>query len=106
MTATVTNYLGLPDLGGPPDQVARVVNRLLQGKMNNVAEVTLTANSTTTTLNDVRIGAFSLVVLQPITADATSEGIPQQSGHADGSCTLTHANDASTTRTYRYAVFG
>lgn len=50
--------------------VSRVVNNIMLGKMNVYGTVTLAANSATTTLNDVRIGAESVVLFMPTTANA------------------------------------
>lgn len=93
-----------------PDHLARLadaINNMLRGKLNNGGEVTLTANSATTTLTDIRIGSESVVLMQPTTANAAGAlsglyfGTP-----GNGTVTINHANDANTDKTFRYAVIG
>lgn len=85
------------------------VNGLLNGKLNvsDVLTVTLRANQTTTTLVDSRVGYFSIVLLEPVTADAANIGRPGLWHEtAAGSATLHHVSDASTSMTFKYCVFG
>lgn len=89
--------------------VAERINGLLNGKMNvsDVLTVTLRDGQTTTTLVDSRIGYFSILILTPVTADAANIGAPGLWYEtADGSATLNHVSDASTTMTFKYAVLG
>lgn len=106
MTAPTTNYLSLPDKGGTPEQVSRIVNRTQQGKLNCVTEVTLAANAATTTFNDVRIGAYSWLGFTPMTANAQAIAVPRPSSMGDGTCTLNHANDANADKTFRVVIIG
>ena len=91
-------------------QIASVVNKLLQGKMNAVIPVTLTANSTTTVVTDARISGSSSVYLQPLTADAAAAqgGSPWVlvTSQLAGTLTLTHANDANADKTFNMLVIG
>ena len=85
------------------------VNGLLNGRINvsDVLTVTLRANQVTTTLMDSRIGYFSIVILEPVTADAANIGRPGLWHEtASGSATLHHVSDASVLMTFKYAVFG
>lgn len=83
------------------------VNELLKGRANNVGEVTLDANVTTTTLSDVRIKQTMTAVLIPRTANAAAAMTNVYiSAVADGSITLTHSNTASVDRTFDYILHG
>jgi len=86
--------------------IAERANNNAMGKLHNLGEVTLTANQTTTTITDTRIGGGSFLFFTPLTADARSEGIPALTSTDNGTATLTHSNDASTDRDYVYAIFG
>lgn len=92
-----------------------IVNSLRDGKANNVSEVTLTANTTTTTVTDYRVAPGSWIGLMPLTANAALE----QTGHlhldtpgcyvsalTKNQFTVTHSNDAAVDRTFRYVVIG
>ena len=91
-------------------KIAEKANQALQGKLLNVGEVTLTANVTTTTLTDERIGTESYVGLDhATTANAAAEkgnGTMYISSQTSGSVTITHANNAQTDRTFKYIVVG
>jgi len=88
-------------------QIATIANELLRGRANNVGEVTLDANVTTTTLSDIRIKQTMTAVLIPRTANAAAAMTNVYiSSVADGSITLTHANTATTDRTFDYVLHG
>lgn len=88
-------------------QIAEVVGNLMNGKSNNTGSVTLTANAATTTLSDARIGANSTILLMATTANAAGAlATTYFTAFGDGSCTVNHANNAQTDRTFRYAVIG
>ena len=53
-------------------KIANVLNRALVGKLNNTGTVTLTANAASTTLTNSRIGANSVIILMPTTANAVA----------------------------------
>ncbi len=87
----------------------RVANNMMRGKTNNVGSVTLTANAASTTLNDPLIGGSSRVHLSASTANAAAEAGGTAlyiDGYANGSCTIHHANNAQTDRTFLYTVVG
>lgn len=88
--------------------VADRVNRLLNAKMNisDVTTVTLRPNETTTTLVDSRIGLFSHINLEPVTASAATARASLWYETAAGSATLNHASDAATDQEFSYAVLG
>lgn len=84
-----------------------VVNQILRGKLNNTGSVTLTANAASTTLTDERIGANSVILLCPTTANAAGAlATTYFSAFTEGSCTITHANNAQNDKTFRYTVTG
>ena len=86
-------------------KVAEVVNSLRDGKINSVGTVTLTANSTTTTITDARISPTSKVL--PIATSATAAattGLFVTAG--TGSAVITHNSTADLDRTFSYAIFG
>lgn len=88
-------------------QIATTTNELLKGRANNVGEVTLTENVTTTTISDIRIKQTMTVVLIPRTANAAAALTNvYPSSVADGSITLTHANTATVDRTFDYVLHG
>ncbi len=84
----------------------RVVNNMMRGKTNNFGSITLTANASTTTLSDPNIGGSSVILLAPTTAHAQAISTPYASSMASGSCTLNHANDANTDKTFNYVIVG
>jgi hypothetical protein len=87
--------------------VTRKLNNLFNGKLNVVGEVTLTANSGTTALNDNLIGLGSLVALMPMSSNAAAAlATTYFSAPTAGSVTINHASNAQTDRTFRYAVLG
>jgi hypothetical protein len=89
------------------DQVERTINELLKGRANNVGEVTLTANVTTTTTTDTRIKQSMKIFLSPTTANAAAALTNVYvSAVADGSFTLTHSNTATVDRTFDYIIHG
>ena len=63
-------YRTLNYMGSNPREVAEVVNNAVNGKTNNTGTVTLAASTTTTTLNDERLGFDSVILLSPLTANA------------------------------------
>jgi hypothetical protein len=70
-------FLRLPPAGGNPRQISEVVNRILDGKVNSVGNVTLaTGNATTTTLYDARISEDSLILFVPASAAANGDELP------------------------------
>lgn len=99
-----TNWTDVKDFLG---KLARAINNILKGKTNNTGSVTLTANSATTTLTDVRIGINSVITLQATTSNAASAltnvyfGTP-----GDGTVTINHSNNAQNDRTFKYVVNG
>lgn len=88
-------------------KIARTANLALGGKLNAVTQVTLTANSSTTTVTDARIGSNTFFGFQAMTADAAAalSGL-YVSSQKNGSATLTHANNAQVDRTFNVLLIG
>ena len=88
-------------------RIATALNRAIQGKLNCTGSVTLTANVTTTTMTDEKIGADSWIGFMPTTANAAGAlATTYISARAQGSATVTHANAATVDRTFVYAILG
>ena len=109
--ASGRRYLGVPSALDDQPQwlrlIASAVNNMLQGKLLCTGTKTLTANAATTTLTDSRIGANSFISFMPTTANAAAAlGGLYVSARADGSATLTHANNAQADKTFTYLVIG
>lgn len=89
----------------------RLVDALntLIGKANSAADLTLTANATTTTMTDARLSPFSVLTFMPTTATAATAlgGLYVAAATMNnGSCVVTHANTADTDKTFRVAIHG
>lgn len=86
-------------------------NRVLQGSLNVTGQVTLTASAATTTITDPRLSVYSVVLFDPMTANAAAElaagtMYALEATRLNGSWVLTHANNAQTDRKFRYIVLG
>lgn len=99
----------------PSDPQARrqyeVLQNMRKGKTENVGEFTCTPSAATTVLSDVRISPQSVIVWHPTTLNAAAELAAGtmyilDSNISNGTATVTHANNAQTDRTFRYAVIG
>jgi hypothetical protein len=92
-----------------PARLNQAIRDLFAGRSNSVGTVTLTENDTTTDVAFLNCGPDSKVFLFPTTADAADElggGLLYVSSVGAGTFTITHANDASTTRTFFYVCLG
>ncbi len=104
-----TGFPSLPVGGGDVRQVAAVVNRVAQGKLNCTGSVVLAAGAATTAVSDARVTASSVILLMPTTANAAVEagnGTLFVSARDKGGFTLTHANNGQTDRWFDFAVIG
>lgn len=108
---------GVPEVGVNDVEhrrrLARAINSLLQGKLNSVTTVTLTAGAATTTLTDARITTNSFIGFMPTTANAAAalanlyvSNRMTSNGNVAGNATLTHANNAQTDRTFIVLIIG
>lgn len=85
--------------------------RVMQGKTQNVGEVTLRTGQTTTVVSDIRASIQSCIIFDPRTANAATEyhgGTMYilDANRGKGTFTITHANNANADRTFWYAVIG
>lgn len=88
-------------------QLAGVVGGLLLGKLNCTGTVTLTANQTSTSVNDPRAGGQSCILLMPTTANAAAAlATTFVSARAKRNFVLSHASVASIDRSFVYAILG
>ena len=88
--------------------VAIVLQRVMQGKLNNGGSVTLTTSSTTTTVTDARVGANSKISLTATDALAAAEigGTAfYVSSKGIGIFVITHVSSGDT-RTFDYLIGG
>lgn len=98
----------LPPFGGDQRQVAEVVRGLMDGKSNNTGSITLNQGVTSTTINDRRIGADSIILFMPLNDKAAQEiGIGNMyiSSRGQGTATITHQNTMHDA-IFAYAVIG
>jgi hypothetical protein len=84
---------------------------MLQGKLNATARITLNANVTKTFWRDGRLSPTSSVSFDPVTANASTEKAAGtlyvlEADRRNGQWVLTHANAASTDRTYIVKIIG
>jgi len=88
------------------------LQQLAAGRSNATGIVTLAVNVATTTVTPTQTGSIasgSTPILTPTTANAATEvgnGTMYVSAVANGSFTITHANAATTGRTFLYAILG
>jgi len=101
----------LPDERSHRRMLSEGISRLFQGKSNNVLDVTLTASAAATTVTDARIGVNTALLFMPRTANAAAEIgngtiYVADSGRANGSVSITHANNAQTDRDFKVVLCG
>jgi len=90
-------------------KIVLALQQLAAGRSNAVGTVTLATGAATTVVTDKNCAAGSTPLLTPVTANAATEvgnGTIYVSAVANGSFTLTHANSATTARTFLYALHG
>ncbi len=99
------NYRKLPSEGGSPRDVASAVNLLIDGKHNAKGTFTLTPHTTTTTVEDYRVGEDSVISWTPLTHNAAVEmNIMYVSSRGKHTFTLVHQNKSATDATFAYTV--
>ena len=116
---TVTEYA--PDTRKVLEQIIRVLKGAMTGNTNNVRKVTLTANATTTdmALEKYVVSAKSYIGFMPTTANAATEfgagslyvSTINDTDTSVGSLAaysirITHANTASTDKTFQIVIVG
>lgn len=96
-----------PDERRHRERLASAVNALIAGKLDAVGTFTLTANDATTTVSDNKFESNQVVIWAPTTANAAGAMTNLYLSARDrGSFTLTHANTATTDRTFLYVRLG
>lgn len=92
-----------------PSRLYEMLEQILNGRTRNTAEVTLTANSDTTTVLRPLFESHQVVVLVPQSASAAAElaaGTTYISARSNGQFTITHANSADSTRVFGLIFVG
>lgn len=90
-------------------QISQAVVLAMQGKINAVATLTLTANVGETVLSDPRLTLDSAVTLDPTSANAAAALTTTYAASVNrnnGAWTFTHANTATTDRTFKVSIIG
>lgn len=85
------------------------INSLIDGRSNATGTLTLAAGTTTTVVTDNKFESSMVVLLQPTTANAAgalSTTYITDANKGKGTFTVTHANAATTDRTFRYVRIG
>lgn len=97
-----------PDENRWKTDVVNIVNNILKGKINTTGEVTLTANTTTTTVSNSNVSDKSYIGLSPNTSNAAAAITTTYiSSRTNGeNFILTHANNAQTDRIFTYVIVG
>lgn len=92
-----------------PSKLALAIQQLAAGRSNATGVFTLAVSAATTTITDKNCAAGSVIIPIPTTANAATElgnGTMYLSAKTNGSFTFTHANSATTGRTFSYAIIG
>lgn len=117
------SFLGVPvnmpnnqgSLYGWCKRMATAINSILNGKTNNIGVITLADGAGSTVVEEAfgRIGNDSVILFMPTTIDAATEfgaGLMYVSARSvttnPQTFTITHTNNASTTRTFKYTIIG
>jgi hypothetical protein len=90
-------------------KVILALQQLAAGRSNATGTVTLVTSAATTIVTDPNCASGTVPLLTPMTANAATEvgnGTLYVSAVANGSFTITHANSATTGRTFLYALQG
>jgi hypothetical protein len=90
-------------------KLVRSVRDLFEGRSNAMGSFTCTENAATTTVSHPNVGPESKIIITPTTANGAAElgaGTIYISAKALGSFTVTHANSATASRTFDYAIQG
>ena len=88
-------------------RIVTVVNNVLAGRLNAVLPITLTASSTTTTIIDARISAFSALLFSPLSANAAAiQSSLYVSSQRSGEATLTHLSAAEDDLSFNLCIIG
>jgi hypothetical protein len=90
-----------------PVRIMQAIRDLFSGRSNAVGQFTLTASTTTTTVTAPNASVASRIVFSPRTSNAAGAlASTYVSAKAQGSFTVTHANNSQTDRTFDYHALG
>lgn len=94
-----------------PRNLARAIRDLFMGRSNAFGTFTLTHDVASTTVLAQNVGVDSVISLMPVTANAAAAigagtAYILAANVVAGSFIVTHANNAQTDRTFRYAIQG
>ena len=106
-----THFHDFPNLNRHLRAIYDAMTNVRHGKMDCCTEVTLRANQATTVLTFNHLSAQSIIHFDPTTANAAAElyGATMYvtaANRGNGQCTITHANNAQTDRTFYVSVIG
>ena len=90
-------------------KVVLAIQQLAAGRSNAVGTVTLATGSSATIVSTPNCAVGSTPILTPATANAATElgnGTMYVSAVTNGSFTITHANSATSGRTFLFALMG
>lgn len=97
-----------PDEDAHRKRIGEWAKEVMKGKLNDVGSVTLATGTTTTTVQDSRVGVNSFIGMMATTANAASAAALGSLfiTTTDSAFTITHNNSASADKTFRYCVLG
>lgn len=87
-------------------RIVRSLKSAMSGKINCTGEFTQTASTTTTTVGDKICNVNSVILLQPLTANAAAAVSVTLSAAGTEQFVVTHANNAQTDRNFKYVIIG
>lgn len=90
-------------------ELAIAIQRIMRGETNNAGTFTLTADTTTTTVTDLKVGANTKIMYAPTTANASAEiaaGAIRISSKTKDSFVVTHVSNSQTDRDFDYSLSG
>ena len=88
-----------------PQQLKVALDQLVR-QFDNTGTVTLTVSAATTVVQNGKVNPKSVVVLSPGTANAAAAVATTYITCGTGTFTITHANNATTGRTFGYVIHG
>lgn len=92
-----------------PYEIHIAVNELAKGRLNNKQQVTLTASTVATAVQDANMHQGAAVFFEPTTSNAAAEqaaGAMYTSDKTSGVFTVSHASNAQTDRIFNYILMG
>lgn len=103
-TAPRTRGQSLQDVHNHTQELALLLNQVIEGKRNSSGTFTLTAGATSTVVTNERCSTGSNVLFSPRTSNAAGAVATTYVTVANGSFTVTHANAGTTDRTFSYDI--